>query len=1026
MGLTRSLVKLSVGGAIVLGGLAFPASLTKEGIVWGTLLAQALASVVAGNTANAIDALIDGKDSERVSLENADLTRAVGKAIAAVITIAAKQHRGKTHDNLEKIAIQAKNNWVKIAQQEITQQRYPQLREAKLDQFLTPEEYSLTQNGNLSPQDWQDIFIRLNMAACKGGGFQLPSEVYPQVAELLYTTFPKALRETLKEDFAKDGKAFAGFTLQLLTGMKAELAQLQNTNLGVNAAELSQILQQFQQSETQLRGTVAQQQAFFSQISQDIDSGFAEVCQQLGVMESNITGLLQNLEKRLDALDEKLARLEAQGGKRQLSKQEYRHRQALLSQMGTEVESRLAQSLHHAILLNLGKEQQPHQVQRPWDVSLKVGEQRAFQLPAQTSILEVFDNPAISGKFLILGKPGSGKTTTLLELAQALIERAETDSDAPIPVILELSEWRTITKRNFPDFWNQKEYDPPAIKEWILSQLQSKGVSQEIGEQWIREKELVLLLDGLDELPSERQAKCVQAINQFLDSEFSPLHLVVGSRKEEYEKYEEVLHLNGAICLEDLTVEQMRHYFASVNLGEFWESIKDSEKIVNFIRQPLFLAITSIAYKQIDVEEWKNCNTEQNSIDYLLGIYRIEMLNGERKSKCYKIKNLPKSSVTQNRLIRLSQYLEITKITEKEFMVQKLQPSILFKKQGDFEVFTFVVLVLVLVFMIFGKFSMLNHNKSHFVSVIEYLSFVSTGLTFAMVLMGLLLLIGTSFNYFTEFRINGNTKMSKTINFVHQLFLFIHLIVFLLTFLLSIIIFTFFNYNTNEIWIHWIYWNNPLVKSSVSGIWLAILFNMFFDNDKTIKLIQRLGLNLWITLAMWLLGMMFIVSSFLFALISSIIQKSPVFLLQDYLFLLSILLSIITGLAFVVGFLSKEEDLQETKNQNIILNSFITSIILFIVGMLSGIIPNLRFGIDVALGDGIILGLIFSLLAGFPCIQYLTLRLNLWWNGYMPWNITRFLDYCTERLILQRVGNRYRFIHRLVQEHFANLEIQKE
>ncbi|WP_368013896.1 hypothetical protein [Laspinema palackyanum] len=44
----------------------------------------------------------------------------------------------------------------------------------------------------------------------------------------------------------------------------------------------------------------------------------------------------------------------------------------------------------------------------------------------------------------------------------------------------------------------------------------------------------------------------------------------------------------------------------------------------------------------------------------------------------------------------------------------------------------------------------------------------------------------------------------------------------------------------------------------------------------------------------------------------------------------------------------------------------------------------------------------------------------------MPWNITHFLDYCTERLILQRVGNRYRFIHRLVQEHFIYLEIQKE
>nr|WP_242060329.1 hypothetical protein [Aerosakkonema funiforme] len=307
---TRSLVKLTIGGAIVLGGLAFPPFLAGDGIVWGTMLATALASVAAGNTANAIDALTQGKDSDRVSLENEDLTKAVGKAIAAVITLAAKQLPRDTRSKLEKIAAQAKDNWVKIAQQELTQQRYPQLREAKLDQFLTPEEYSLTQNGNLTPQEWQDIFIRLNMAACKGGGFQLPPEVYPQVAELLHTTFPKALRETLKEDFAKDGKAFAGLTLQLLTGMKAELAQLRNTNLAVNTAELSQILQQFQQLETQLRGTVAQQQAFFQQLSQQIDSGFAEVCQQLGVMETNITALLQNLEKRLDALDEKMCEAE--------------------------------------------------------------------------------------------------------------------------------------------------------------------------------------------------------------------------------------------------------------------------------------------------------------------------------------------------------------------------------------------------------------------------------------------------------------------------------------------------------------------------------------------------------------------------------------------------------------------------------------------------------------------------------------------------------------------------------------------
>ena len=71
------------------------------------------------------------------------------------------------------------------------------------------------------------------MAANKGkGGFPIPAEVRQEVGELLHTTFPKALRETLKEDFANDGKAFAGLTLQLLTGMQAQLSQLQASQGG--------------------------------------------------------------------------------------------------------------------------------------------------------------------------------------------------------------------------------------------------------------------------------------------------------------------------------------------------------------------------------------------------------------------------------------------------------------------------------------------------------------------------------------------------------------------------------------------------------------------------------------------------------------------------------------------------------------------------------------------------------------------------------------------------------------------------
>jgi hypothetical protein len=38
----------------------------------------------------------------------------------------------------------------------------------------------------------------------------------------------------------------------------------------------------------------------------------------------------------------------------------------------------------------------------------------------------------------------------------------------------------------------------------------------------------------------------------------------------------------------------------------------------------------------------------------------------------------------------------------------------------------------------------------------------------------------------------------------------------------------------------------------------------------------------------------------------------------------------------------------------------------------------------------------------------------------IPWNYARFLNYANERLFLQRVGGRYRFIHDLLQEHLTS------
>ena len=83
----------------------------------------------------------------------------------------------------------------------------------------------------------------------------------------------------------------------------------------------------------------------------------------------------------------------------------------------------------------------------------------------------------------------------------------------------------------------------------------------------------------------------------------------------------------NAICLKDLTTEEIQNYFIDVGLEDLWESIKKSEKITNFIRQPLFLSIMRVAHQQLDFEEWSNCKTEERAIAYLLGIYRVTMLS---------------------------------------------------------------------------------------------------------------------------------------------------------------------------------------------------------------------------------------------------------------------------------------------------------------------------------------------------------------------------------------------------------------
>jgi len=92
--------------------------------------------------------------------------------------------------------------------------------------------------------------------------------------------------------------------------------------------------------------------------------------------------------------------------------------------------------------------------------------------PEGTTIIDVY-RQAVNG-LLILGEPGTGKTTLLYDLAQALLNQAEQDETFPLPVVLSLSSW--ATKRQPLDLWLAEEL------EFALS------YSTPIGSRWIQEE----------------------------------------------------------------------------------------------------------------------------------------------------------------------------------------------------------------------------------------------------------------------------------------------------------------------------------------------------------------------------------------------------------------------------------------------------------------------------------------------------------------------------------------------------------
>ncbi|MGD1903365.1 MAG: NACHT domain-containing protein, partial [Geitlerinemataceae cyanobacterium] len=208
-----------------------------------------------------------------------------------------------------------------------------------------------------------------------------------------------------------------------------------------------------------------------------------------------------------------------------------------------------------------------------------------------TTIRAVYEKEA-DERLLILGEPGSGKTTELLKLAQVLCEEAR-DETKPIPIIFELSAWRS------------REGEPPPIDEWAIEQMNDKyGLDPDIIRGWLETEAIVPLFDGLDEL-KERKSEAIAAINKLQANKDKQLRrLVVCSRIEDYEaavaETGEKLRLETAVCLRALENAQIQKYLGERGAGYLWEWLRRDSQMLNLARRPLLLDLLPVAFPDPD------------------------------------------------------------------------------------------------------------------------------------------------------------------------------------------------------------------------------------------------------------------------------------------------------------------------------------------------------------------------------------------------------------------------------------------
>lgn len=272
--------RLLTFGALCIAG-------TVSGALFGgaTGLVVGLASnILAADLGTVWDKVAQRLQGRDAVLGNDDLSKAVGTAIAAVIAKASKEERFQDYrEPLQALASRAAKDWTELLRSAEFEDEIgiDPLREASLAQLFAVKPDDFAQVKALTPEIWVRV---LNGWQQKDPEYMRDPQVMDDVAKCLYDQFPSALREVLKEDFAKGGRVFGAMALDLFGQIQGAVQE---------------------QNELLERLTAGDAQAF-QEFSGRIESEFGNITQLLTELGIQLAGVETRVIERVDASEEAL------------------------------------------------------------------------------------------------------------------------------------------------------------------------------------------------------------------------------------------------------------------------------------------------------------------------------------------------------------------------------------------------------------------------------------------------------------------------------------------------------------------------------------------------------------------------------------------------------------------------------------------------------------------------------------------------------------------------------------------------